>query len=110
MKEFERDQEYPTPANFECEWVDYESDMYPEFAPEPLRIECHEPATVIIAGFEPDGPGPWYGLPFALQFCKEHADRWEVVDEMIPYGNPPYVRVDKAALTNWKGARIRLTS
>jgi hypothetical protein len=66
-----------TPATqpLTCDVVDEHADMYPEFAPEPISVECTNPATHIatyvdhMTGGEPE--------TISEHVCAEHAAKFE---------------------------------
>lgn len=69
---------WPEPQAFECEWTDMHSDMYPEFAPDPIEVPCREQAQVIVSYWSAE-----MGLPEAHQFCAFHFGRW-VPEREVP--------------------------
>ena len=67
---------YPTPESFRCEWTEYHSDMYPEFAPELLQVTCVDNADVIVVYFDEECPPYERAMPGAMQLCRTHAALW----------------------------------
>lgn len=61
-----------------CQHSDYFDDMYPEFAPEPIRIQCENTAVrlVIVAGDYGEGREVWQWAT-----CEDHDEQDKLLAE-----------------------------